>query len=60
VVYRLAPDGRLQPVPIRTGLTDGRVTEVVSGGLEEGDRVVVGLATARVSVSGRGPRMRGF
>jgi HlyD family secretion protein len=60
VVYRLAPDGKLQPVPIRTGLTDGRVTEVVSGGLEEGDRVVVGLATARVSVSGRGPRMRGF
>jgi hypothetical protein len=30
-----------QPVPVHTGLTDGTVTEVVDGDLNEGDPVVV-------------------
>jgi len=59
-VYVLAPDGKLRPVSIGIGVTDGRFTEVVSGSLAEGDQVVVGRATARVSSAGRGPRMRGF
>ena len=47
-VYVLGADRKLQPVEIRTGITDGRYTQVVSGGLKEGDAVVIGLATARV------------
>jgi len=40
--------GRESRPPGRTGITDGRFTHVVSGGLEEGDAVVVGLATSKV------------
>ncbi len=36
--------GRPQPVLIETGLTDGTNTEVVSGDLREGDKVIVGEA----------------
>jgi len=42
---------RPQPVEIRTGITDGRYTQVVSGELREGQSVVVGLATARADAS---------
>ena len=38
----------LQPVEIRTGISDGRFTHVLSGALKEGDAVVVGIATAKV------------
>ena len=38
-VYRLA-GLRSQPVDIQIGLTDGSLTEVVSGGLKEGDTVI--------------------
>lgn len=39
--------GRLQPVDLRLGLNDGTSTEVLSGALERGDQVVVGLERAR-------------
>jgi HlyD family secretion protein len=39
---------KLTPVEIRTGISDGRFTEVVSGNLKVGDNVVVGLATSKV------------
>jgi HlyD family secretion protein len=45
-VYILVGDGKdakLKPVQIKTGITDGVFTEVLSG-LKEGDRVVTGLA----------------
>ncbi|HEU4709412.1 MAG TPA: efflux RND transporter periplasmic adaptor subunit, partial [Methylophilaceae bacterium] len=35
-------NGKLQAVPVRVGITDGRVTEIKSDTLKEGDRVVVG------------------
>ena len=38
----------LKPVEIRTGISDGRFTQVVSGDLKPGDPVVVGIATAKV------------
>jgi HlyD family secretion protein len=38
-VYRLS-GVRAEPVDIQIGLTDGSVTEVVSGGLREGDAVI--------------------
>ncbi|MFV9690885.1 MAG: hypothetical protein ACNY01_07970 [Desulfobacteria bacterium] len=30
-----------EPVPIRTGITDGEYTELVSGGVREGDELVI-------------------
>ncbi|HEX3889222.1 MAG TPA: hypothetical protein VHX90_00100, partial [Verrucomicrobiae bacterium] len=44
-VYVLSGDGenaKLQPVQIKTGISDGISTEVVSG-LDEGDKVVTGM-----------------
>ncbi len=47
-IYKLAP-GKEDPMPVevRTGISDGRVTQVVSGEIEPGDAVVTGLVTAR-------------
>lgn len=47
-VYVLDENKKLKPVQIRTGITDGRYTQVLSGDLKEGTAVVVGLATAKV------------
>jgi HlyD family secretion protein len=61
-VYVLAGDAKakeknaLRQVRIRTGITDGRFTQVaavVSGDLNPGDRVVTGLATVKVPASAR-------
>ena len=55
--------GEPKPVEIRTGITDGRFTQIVSGELKPGDPVIVGLATAKANTTGvappGGPR-RGF
>jgi HlyD family secretion protein len=59
-VYVLS-DSRLSPKPIRTGISDGRFTELVSGDVKDGDQVVVGAA---LSAGTEGPpstlRMRMF
>ncbi len=59
-VYLVAPadQGDPRPVEIRTGITDGRFTAVVGGGLADGATVVVGLVTARAEAS-RAPGMQG-
>ena len=55
-IYTLAADGTGEPKPveIRTGITDGRFTQVVSGELKAGDTVVVGLVTAKADAAGAG------
>ncbi len=65
-IYILDATKKPQPVEIRTGITDGRYTEVVDGNLKEGQDVIVGLATSKVDTSsgspfggGRGPGGRG-
>ena len=47
-MWTLGADGKPSPVEIRTGITDGRFTQVVSGPLKESDSVIVGLATSKV------------
>ncbi|MEP6800319.1 MAG: efflux RND transporter periplasmic adaptor subunit [Acidobacteriota bacterium] len=42
-------------VEIRTGITDGRFTQVVSGDVKAGDLVIVGLATTKASSSSNSP-----
>ncbi|UCF79495.1 MAG: efflux RND transporter periplasmic adaptor subunit [Candidatus Eiseniibacteriota bacterium] len=44
VVWRLGRGGKLEPVQIRVGLTDGSFTEVLSPELAEGDVVVTGFS----------------
>jgi HlyD family secretion protein len=60
VVWKLRPDKSLEPVRIRTGITDHTVTEVaqvMNGQLNEGDQLVTGGMTA--SSSSRPPGMGG-
>jgi HlyD family secretion protein len=42
----------VRPVPVRIGLSDGARTEIVGGDLNEGERVVVGVAYAPQASSG--------
>lgn len=59
-VYIVDAEKKLKPAEIRTGISDGRYTAVLSGTLKEGDTVVVGLATSKVEgpppMGGQGPR----
>ena len=53
-------DADPKPVDIRTGITDGRFTQVTSGDIKPGDTVVVGLVTAKADANqGRPPGMSG-
>ncbi|HSE63061.1 MAG TPA: efflux RND transporter periplasmic adaptor subunit [Thermoanaerobaculia bacterium] len=67
-VYKL-PAGREEPAPVevKTGISDGRFTQVVEGQLAQGDTVVTGAATLRAQTQsgavvggGRGGGRRGF
>lgn len=46
------PSDPLRPVRFAPGLTDGQYVEVKGGELREGDRVVIGLATAQAEDAG--------
>jgi HlyD family secretion protein len=41
-IYVMGPDGRPQAIALRVGVSDGVVTEIVSGDLAEGASVIVG------------------
>ncbi len=46
-VWRLGSSGEPEPVTVQTGISDGMATEVIAGGLGEGDQVIVGLELPR-------------
>jgi HlyD family secretion protein len=52
-VYELPP-GKEEPSPVevKTGISDGRFTQVVEGQIAEGDTVVTGLATLKANTQG--------
>jgi HlyD family secretion protein len=56
-VYVLDDEGRTRAVAVKTGITDGRYTAIVGGDLKEGDRVAVGLETAKSQQTGSFPGM---
>ena len=61
VVWKLRPDKTLEPVRIRTGITDHTVTEVaqvLNGQLNEGDELVTG-GVAASSGATRAPGLGG-
>jgi HlyD family secretion protein len=54
-------NGEAVPREVTTGITDGRVTEVVDGDLKEGDNVIVSIAGQNPNQQQRGPQgQRGF
>jgi len=59
-VYEIAANGLgdVKPVDIKTGITDGRYTQVTGGDLTEGATVVIGLATAKADAA-KSPAMSG-
>jgi HlyD family secretion protein len=62
VLWKLRPDSTLEPVRIRTGITDHTVTEaaeILKGELKEGDQLVTGSMTAsKTSGPGMGAQRR--
>jgi HlyD family secretion protein len=52
--------GRLRAVPVRLGITDGRVTEIASGDLKAGDLVIVGAQESAVETTQSTLRLRSF
>ena len=44
----LLENNKLKAVEIRTGISDGRYTQIVDGPVKEGDPVIVGTATSKV------------
>lgn len=55
MVWILAEEEKLRPVPVRTGVVGDEYTEIISGNLKEEDEVIVGLGTTQSSSSGRPP-----
>jgi hypothetical protein len=58
VVWKLAQDKSLQPVRIKTGITDHTFTEVIqdlNGELKAGDELVTGVAQGRASATAPRP-----
>jgi hypothetical protein len=59
IVWKLHPDKTLEPVRVRTGITDHTVTEVVqvlNGELKDGDDIITGSMAAGTN---RAPGMGG-
>jgi len=52
--------GELQPVSIKTGVTDNSYTEVIWGDLKEGQEVIIGESSGKSQNSSSGPRPGGF
>ncbi len=51
VLWRLDAQGRPEPVPVKTGLTDGQNTEVSGPGLETGMQVIAGTSTGTATTA---------
>ena len=71
-LYLASADGTLKPIRVRTGITDGKVTEVRGRELKEGMQVIAGTAQPQSAETDtanpfqqnnqqqRGPRPGGF
>jgi HlyD family secretion protein len=55
-VWILGGDGKPQAVPLKLGLTDGSMTEIISGDIKEGAEVITGLQATK-SAGAAAPRL---
>jgi HlyD family secretion protein len=46
-IWVMNKNKKLEPIMVRTGLTDGTFTEIVRGNIEEGQEIVIGTLTQR-------------
>jgi HlyD family secretion protein len=53
IIYVLK-DGKAQPVEVQVGITDGTQSEVLGGGLNENDPVVIGISSAAANSADSG------
>jgi HlyD family secretion protein len=51
VLWVLDPQGKPQPVPVQTGISDGSSTQITSDSLKEGDQVITGQKGVEVSAN---------
>lgn len=51
-VWRMGAGSEPEPVPIKTGISDGVFSEVVEGALQPGDEIIVGVIDAGKTKSG--------
>jgi len=57
-VFVLDDSGKVKAVSVRTGLSDGSMTELLSGDLKQGDEIITGTARSASSAARpSGPRM---
>ena len=58
-VWVADPGGKLRAIPLRLGVTDGLVTEVLEGGLSDQQDVIAGMNSAAKQPAGpnSGPRL---
>jgi HlyD family secretion protein len=58
-VWVADPSGKLRAIPLRLGITDGIVTEVLDGGLSDQQDVIVGMSSGASQPAGpkSGPRL---
>jgi len=54
-VWVLDAQGKLDPVVVWTGVTDGRYTEISGSDLKAGDQVVLGVSSPDASDQARNP-----
>ena len=62
-VWVLGPDGKLQPLQVQLGVSDGTFTEILGGPLKESQDVIVGQSApgdrpGQPTPPGAGPRLR--
>ncbi|MFH1335597.1 MAG: efflux RND transporter periplasmic adaptor subunit [Candidatus Zixiibacteriota bacterium] len=41
-IWILTANGKVQPVPVQTGISDGSSTQIISDNIKEGDKVIIG------------------
>jgi HlyD family secretion protein len=58
-VWVADPGGKLRAIPLRLGITDGFVTDVLEGGLSDQQDVIVGMNSTANQPAGptSGPRL---
>ena len=56
-VWIVGDDGKAKAVDVRLGLTDGSMTEIVSGDIGEGQEIIAGQQTAAKPPGMPGPRL---
>ena len=52
ILWVMDSKGTLNPVPVRTGLSDGTSTEIVAGNVKPGDKVVLGVIDPNPTAQG--------